>query len=163
MSGAQPVTGPDRRTFLTLIAGLAGGALLPPLNAGAFELTPGTFLSFSNKLNGLIPDQGLAELDRFFAAIQASTDPAQLRRLAELVEAHQTGDLDAVIADAGLDDLANTIVKAWYTGIVTDRDGTQHSILWNGALVWRALDFTKPPAHCDWISWADAPPTGGED
>jgi hypothetical protein len=57
-------------------------------------------------------------------------------------------------------DVANAIVAAWYSGLYNDGKGEAVSDF-TGALVWTALDFTKPFAECggDTGYWAEAPGT----
>lgn len=45
------------------------------------------------------------------------------------------------------DDLARRIAVAWYSGIHPSAKGAALATFGN-ALVWRALDFTKPPGDC---------------
>lgn len=57
-------------------------------------------------------------------------------------------------------DLARRIVVAWYSGIYPAADGPTVRAA-DDALVWRALDFTKPPGRCSMVpgDWSD-PPVG---
>ncbi len=119
-------------------------------------------MALSGKLNGVVADPGAAALGPLLAAIERTAEPGALRRLAEIVETHRTDDLDAAISATGLDGLANTIVEAWYTGVVTGPGGEREDVLADDALVWRALDFTKAPGQCAIDSWADKP-TAAED
>jgi hypothetical protein len=55
-------------------------------------------------------------------------------------------------------DLANAIVAAWYSGVYDTGKGEAVADF-TGALVWTALDFTKPWAECGGTTgyWAEAP------
>ena len=155
MTADGPNFVPDRRQVLALFAAAAGVALLPP--AAAVGAPTADFLAASNTLNGLPSDLDPAILDRMFRALREAVGTEPLRHLAAVVARHDGDALDAAIAAAGLDQAANTVVAAWYSGIVTAPDGTRRAILRDDALVWTALDFTKPPAQCAGTSWADKP------
>lgn len=55
-------------------------------------------------------------------------------------------------------ELANAIVAAWYSGVYDTGKG-QAVADFTGALLWNALDFTKPFAECGGETgyWAEAP------
>ena len=83
---------------------------------------------------------------------------AALASLAEVVSATPAAELDAVLAARGLDSVANDLVAAWYSGIVTD--GTRQSlVLYTDAYVWTAMTFSKPMGVCGGPTgyWADPP------
>jgi hypothetical protein len=69
-------------------------------------------------------------------------------------------DLARLAADPGASagTLATDIVAAWYSGLYEARDGLATISLPN-ALLWEALDFTKPAGFCGGRLgyWADAP------
>jgi hypothetical protein len=69
-------------------------------------------------------------------------------------------DLARLAADPGVSGgtLADGIVAAWYSGDYDTRTGLVSFGLTN-ALLWNALDFTKPPGLCGGETgyWADAP------
>jgi hypothetical protein len=69
-------------------------------------------------------------------------------------------DLARLAADPGAREgpLADDIVAAWYSGRYDTRNGLATIGLAN-ALLWTALDFTKPPGLCGGATgyWADAP------
>ena len=69
-------------------------------------------------------------------------------------------ELAALIAGgASSGALADEIVAAWYSGSYATRTGVAAFNL-TDALVWRALDFTKPPGRCGGPTgyWAHEPP-----
>ncbi|HMN85058.1 MAG TPA: sugar dehydrogenase complex small subunit [Bauldia sp.] len=72
--------------------------------------------------------------------------------------------LAAMVADEAAftshTDLANAIVAAWYSGVYETGKGEAVADF-AGALVWTALDFTKPWAECGGTTgyWAEAPGT----
>jgi hypothetical protein len=69
-------------------------------------------------------------------------------------------DLALLAADprASTGTVADAIVAAWYSGTYDTRAGLVALSLTN-ALLWNALDFTKPPGLCGGMTgyWADAP------
>ncbi|MYD69435.1 MAG: hypothetical protein F4W89_01635 [Acidobacteria bacterium] len=105
-----------------------------------------SFRSLSARLTGL-PEE---DLDRELAL--------------GLMEAlRSTGDgpgLERLLAGTGADedtDLARRIVAAWYTGVHPTAGGPT-APAFQDALVWRALDFTKPPGRCTRPGEWSAPP-----
>jgi hypothetical protein len=69
-------------------------------------------------------------------------------------------DLVVLAADPGtsVGTLADDIVAAWYSGLYTTSAGVAKLDV-TKALLWHALDFTKPPGLCGGPTgyWADAP------
>jgi hypothetical protein len=69
-------------------------------------------------------------------------------------------DLALLAADPGVSagTLADDIVAAWYSGVYDTSAGLASFGLTN-ALLWNALNFTKPPGLCGGATgyWADAP------
>jgi hypothetical protein len=60
---------------------------------------------------------------------------------------------------AGTGPIADELVAAWYSGLYTRPDGDQAIAGYTGALLWTALDFTKPPGFCGGETgyWAEPP------
>lgn len=56
-------------------------------------------------------------------------------------------DLSAMSGGAGNADLANSVVAAWYTGVSPDPDDLA-VLTYTDALMWDAMDYTKPMAIC---------------
>lgn len=72
-----------------------------------------------------------------------------------------TGQKEAIsaLADGKNDDaMANEIVAAWYTGVSPDPDDLD-VITYTDALMWQAMDYTKPLAYCGGGMgyWAEPP------
>jgi hypothetical protein len=69
-------------------------------------------------------------------------------------------DLALLAADPGVSGgtLADDVVAAWYSGVYDTSAGLASFGLTN-ALLWSALNFTKPPGFCGGQTgyWADAP------
>ena len=54
--------------------------------------------------------------------------------------------------------LSDAILNMWYTGIYTTAEGDQATATYVGALVWRAMTFTKPLTVCGSPGfWAQPP------
>lgn len=71
-----------------------------------------------------------------------------------------TADLEAagLFDDPAARSLADAILNMWYTGIYTTADGEQAVATYVGALVWRAITFTKPLTVCGSPGfWAQPP------
>ena len=65
-----------------------------------------------------------------------------------------------VYRDAGLTSLADSVTRAWYTGIFVGADGTQSVITYVDALAWQALGYRSDgPSACGGVfgHWADKP------
>ncbi len=134
----------NRRDLLVVTAGAAALAVAPPLRAEAgFDVDQ--FLSLSARLTGV----SLADLD----ASAASSI------LAGFLSLGRGGELSPLAAgpDATAP-LANDIVAAWYSGTYDTSAGLASFGLTH-ALLWNALDYTKPPGLCGGRTgyWA-APP-----
>jgi hypothetical protein len=148
-----------RRSALLSGAGVAAltavAAAGLPLPAGAqppitaTPITADQFLALSSRLTGA----AVADLDRTMAATLRDGFIAAGRggALAEL----------AARPEAGTGPLADDLVAAWYSGLYTQADGSQAIAGYTGALLWTALDFTKPPGFCGGETgyWADPPQT----
>jgi hypothetical protein len=133
-----------------LLLGCASAATLPlafPLRAGSREtITVEQFRALSARLTGA----SLGDLDMGAAA----------KLLAGFLSMGKGPDLARLAADPGASagTLATEIVAAWYSGLYEARDGLA-TISLASALLWDALDFTKPPGFCGGATgyWADAP------
>jgi hypothetical protein len=134
----------------TLILGSASAAALalafPPFAGGVESISVEAFRTLSAKLTGA----SLTDLDMGVAA----------KLLAGFLSIGRGADLARLAADPGADaeTLAHDIVAAWYSGNYQTAAGLA-SIGLPNALVWDALDFTKPPGFCGGVTgyWADAP------
>jgi len=102
---------------------------------------------------------------RVLSATLTGRSPADLdvtaahKLLAGFLSLGRGDDLMGLAADPGnAGTLANDIVAAWYSGSYASSDGLAAFDL-TDALVWDALDFTKPPGLCggDTGHWADPP------
>ncbi|MFO1147996.1 MAG: sugar dehydrogenase complex small subunit [Alsobacter sp.] len=139
---------PSRRTVVgglgvALAAGLVPGTQ-PRAQTG---LDLDRFLDLSSSLTGAPLDA----LDRDAAA----------SLLAAFQAAGRARDLVTLAADpAGDPALATELVAAWYSGLYDTRAGTAVAT-YNGALVWRALAFTKPLGNCGGETgyWSQPPGT----
>lgn len=76
-------------------------------------------------------------------------DPALAGELMDRLQAAGDGaGLERLLSGTGgEDDLSRRIVTAWYSGIHPTPDG-EIVATFGEALVWRVLDFTKPPGDC---------------
>ena len=133
-----------------LILGSASAASLTfafPLSAGMGDtITVEQFRALSARLTGA----SLGDLDMGAAA----------KLLDGFISMGVAADLARLAADPGASagTLATDIVAAWYSGLYEARDGLATISLAN-ALLWDALDFTKPAGFCGGRIgyWADAP------
>jgi hypothetical protein len=130
-----------------LIIGGASAATVAvvPLPAGAQDtITVDQFRALSARLTGV----AVADLDPIAAG----------KLLAGFISLGRGGNLARLVADPGLTGgaLADDIVAAWYSGSYVTRAG-EAAIDLRNALVWKALDFTKPRGECGGATgyWAE--------
>ncbi len=78
--------------------------------------------------------------------------------LAAFGETGQMDDMASLAQGADDDGLANSIVASWYTGYSPNQDD-ENVLTYTDALIWQAMDYTKPMAYCgDGMGyWADPP------
>jgi hypothetical protein len=134
----------------SLIIGGASAATLAvfPLPASAQDtITVDQFRALSARLTGV----AVMELDATAAG----------KLLAGFISMGRGGELARLAGDPGLtgETLADDIVAAWYSGSYATRAGAA-AIDLTKALLWNALDFTKPRGICGGASgyWSDAYP-----
>ncbi len=143
-----------RRGLLGLTAGLSTAAALglPPLDrvqAAATGIDLDGFLALSARLTGT----AIGDLDRGIGA-----------RILDLYRAAGEGEALAVLAATGgapAGALADGIVASWYSGVATI-GGRTALVAYPDALMWAALDFTKPGGYCGGETgyWAEPPQDG---
>jgi hypothetical protein len=129
----------------TTAAALAAGF---PLPVGAQEtVTVGEFRALSARLTGA----AVSDLDASMAG----------KLLDGFVSIGRGPALGLLAADPGLSTgpLADDVVAAWYSGSYETPAGLAVAGFID-ALLWNALDFTKPPGECGGETgyWADPPP-----
>jgi hypothetical protein len=145
----------DRRTLLKLLVSMPVTAL--PTAVRAATPSDGTaFEQTSQALTGYAPSA--TDTKAMLAAFATPERRAGLARLARVVASTPADRLDAALRDNGLDKLANDLVAAWYSGIVTNGK-QQRLVLYTDAYVWSAMTFTKPMGVCGGVTgyWKDAP------
>ncbi len=139
----------SRRSFIVGGAGAATFAVaFPRLAPAQATITVEEFRALSARLTGA----DITDLD----------PPAAAKLLDGFVSMGHGAELAKLAADrrATSGVLADEIVAAWYSGNCETSAGLA-SIGLTNALVWDALDFTKPPGLCGGAAgyWADAPKT----
>ena len=137
----------SRRGLILGSASAAGLAFAFPLSADTGDtITVEQFRALSARLTGA----SLGDLDRGAAA----------KLLAGFISVGRGADLARLAADPGASagTLATDIVAAWYSGTYRTATGLASFGL-ASALLWEALDFTKPAGFCGGRLgyWADAP------
>ena len=145
--------------FAALVASGSLGKGWPSLASAASPSLPlDDFLALVTRLCGIDasdPDDGKPYWEHFSSA---ATLPA-LVRLAAVVKASSGDKLDEALTAAHLDQVANAIVSAFYSGELSGPEGTK-LVTYLDALVWQAVEsFTKPPSICggSFGYWADPP------
>jgi hypothetical protein len=137
----------SRRSLILGGASVATVVASFPLSAGALgTITVDQFRALSARLTGA----GVTHLDATIAG----------KLLDGFISMGRGPDLAALAADPGVSTgaVADDIVAAWYSGNYDTSAGLASFGLTN-ALLWNALDFTKPPGLCGGQTgyWADAP------
>ena len=91
-------------------------------------------------------------------ALNGSVGNANIARIAALAASTPPEQLDAALKSAGLENAAEVVVVALYSGTVDTPKGTV-VISYDQALVWQACGWTKPNAFCGGQTnyWANAP------
>jgi hypothetical protein len=141
--------GPPITRRSVVIGGAAATALvagLPLLVAAQETVTVDQFRALSARLTGAaVSDLDAAMAGKLLDAFLSMGREPALRRLA---------------ADRGLSagPVADDIVAAWYSGTYKTPAGLAVAGF-TDALLWNALDFTKPPGECGGETgyWADPP------
>lgn len=151
----------SRRDLLHALSGatalVLGGRVVPALAQGAPTLTATQFGALSAALTGY-PAADAATNAKMLRAFATPARRAQLAALAKVIAETPAAGLDAAISAQKLDGIANDLVGAWYSGIVTNGK-TQSLVLYTGALVWTAMTYSKPMGVCGGPTgyWANPP------
>ncbi|MFI0845165.1 sugar dehydrogenase complex small subunit [Mesorhizobium sp. IMUNJ 23232] len=116
---------------------------------------------FAFAQDSVTADQFIALSARLTETPASSLDTTTAGKLLEAFLANGRGPGLALLAtDTQVDTgtVANDVVAAWYSGVVDTQDG-QALAGFTDALMWNALDFTKPFAYCggEMGYWADPP------
>lgn len=99
-----------------------------------------------------------SDLAKTLAALATPERRAALVRLERLVTATPPAGLDQALRANGLEALANDLVAASYSGIVT-HGKAQELVLYIDANVWSAMSFTKPMGMCGGVTgYGSQPP-----
>lgn len=137
-----------RRRVLTLGGGTAALALLAPRIAMAQDgFDSRQFMELSARLLQV----DASDLDEDYAG----------QYLSALIGNGKEAALKALAAGQADPDLEQDIYIDWYSGIRT-RNGEQEVVTYTDALLWEALDYTKPQGVCggDTGYWSEAPNGG---
>lgn len=133
----------NRRGFLLATSAVSVLSLAPlPVWALTASFDVNAFLILSEK------QVGQADLSKDVAA-------AMLKAYSSL---DKESDLASMAAGTKNPELANSLVAAWYTGESPNPDDLQ-VLDYTDALIWQAMDYTKPMGYCGGTVgyWADPP------
>lgn len=145
----------DRRVLLKALAALPLAVLGVPARGAPDGAT--AFDKTSQALTGYAAPNA-NDTKAMLAAFATADRRAALARLAGVVAGTPADRLDATLRENGLETIADDLVAAWYSGIVTN--GKQKRlVLYTDAYVWSAMTFTKPMGVCGGVTgyWKDAP------
>ena len=147
----------NRRALIKALASLPVVAVASAKAAAPASTTAAQFDKASTALTGY-PSPSSDDTAKMLAAFATPDRREALIRLARIVGGTPASQLDAALRDNGLDTLANDLVAAWYTGVVTNGKA-QRLVLYTDAYVWSAMSFTKPMGICGGVTgyWKDPP------
>lgn len=151
----------DRRTLLQALSGLAAWSLVArparTLAQGTATSASADFARVTAALTGY-PAPDAATADKVMRAFATPARRNALTALAALVGATPPAELDAALRAKQLEPVANELVSAWFSGIVTTDRGPQ-LVLYTDALVWTAMTYSKPMGVCGGVTgyWANPP------
>lgn len=130
-----------------VLAWTGGTALALILGGRASAATPASLDDFM-ALSARLLDKPAASLSTAFGQ----------RYLAALTASGSGDALSDLASGATSGDLENRVISQWYTGLA-QADGGEEVVTYSQALMWSALDFTKPMGWCGGETgyWADAP------
>lgn len=150
----------DRRRLLHSIV----AATLSGVSVGAYgeaaRVASDSSSEFGRMTEALIgfPAPSAEDAAKMRAVFATPERRAALTRLARIVSETSATEIGAALTAHGLDALANELVAAWYSGIVTQGNASR-VVLYADAYMWSAMSFTKPMGRCGGTSndWADPP------
>jgi Membrane bound FAD containing D-sorbitol dehydrogenase len=150
----------DRRRMLQSILGAilaASGARARPATARDAPQSNASFGAVSAVLTGY-PAPSDADAAKLLGAFGTPPRRDALTRLARVVSHVSSADLDVALRAQGLDGVANELVAAWFSGLVT-QGATSKVVLYGDAYMWSAMSFTKPMGRCGGVTnyWAEPP------
>lgn len=159
VAGQLPVG--RRAAIVGALAALARLTLAPGSAAaftGDLPLDRDDFVELSRRLCDLSLKAGSLsdELQAALLDVEGRV-PDRLARLAELVASAPPADVDRLVAQSDLKDLAEAIVAAWYTGMVGPAQRPR-VVTHEDALAWRATGYAKAPGTCGaYGEWTERP------
>ena len=146
-------TSTARRRVVQGLAALAASGVVP---SGVAQ-SPSQLGAVSRPLTGFAYDdpQVAAAMLR---AMNAAFGSSSVQRVAAIAATTPASGLMAALRGAGLDNVAQRMIVALYSGTVETPQGSV-VVAYNEALGWRAVPWTKPNAICGGPTdyWASAP------
>ena len=133
----------SRRGLLSAVSAVSLLSLTQiPTRAFAADLDVEGFLALSQKI--------LRKEDLF--------EDVAAKMLKSFADIDRKDDLTALAEGAEDQALSNEIAAAWYSGVSPDPDDLE-VLTYTDALMWQAMDYTKPMAYCGGPMghWADPP------
>ena len=150
-----------RRRLLQAMASASALALTNEAVAAtapaANVLSIDSFAKISATLTGY-PTADATVAAKVLKALATPARRAALAKLASVVAATPQAQLETALRAEGLDVVANEVVSAWYSGVVTNANGPQ-LVLYNDAYVWTAMTWSKPMGICGGATgyWSSPP------
>ena len=157
--GRAPLRGVKRRALLQGLAALTASGWIPAGlgQRAAPDVDAARFAALSTTLTGFAyKDHALAS-----AMLKALTDAVgadALAKIATLAAVSAPGSLGDELRIAGVDKLAQAVIVALYSGVVSTPKGPV-VLTYEQSLAWQAVPWTKPNADCGGMTnyWAKAP------
>lgn len=147
----------DRRALLKMLVAAPLVTIDPLARAATAENGSVAFGQTSQALTGFASPSA-SDTNAMFGAFATTDRRAALARLAKIVADTPPDRLDEALRTNSLDRLAEDLVAAWYSGIVTNGK-VQRLVLYTDAYMWSAMSFTKPMGVCGGVTgyWKDPP------
>ena len=150
----------DRRRVLQSIVGAMLGAIAARAQGASPAALRSSSAEFGDTCAALTgyPAPSPDDATKMLAAFDTPQRRAALTRLARVVSETSSAELDAALTAHTLDALADDLVAAWYSGVVTQGKAPR-VVLYADAYMWSAMSFTKPMGRCGGMTnyWSDPP------
>jgi hypothetical protein len=148
-----------RREVLRLLAAALAAAIGWPreMAAAALPLDRDQFVKLSEKLCAMRLDGG-SLADEIQSALAERYSGEDFRRIALALQSGTPQEIERVVAELGVRDLAKSIVSVWYSGMLGTGEGAR-VLAYEDALAWRATGYAKAPGTCgEFGDWTTKPP-----
>jgi hypothetical protein len=148
-----------RREVLRLLAAALATAIGWPreMAAAALPLDRDQFVKLSEKLCAMRLSGG-SLADEIQNALAERYSGEDFRRIALASQSDNSQEIERLVAELGVRDLAQSILSVWYSGMLGTGEGAR-VLAYEDALAWRATGYAKAPGTCgEFGDWTTKPP-----